>query len=90
MGSYYWKILRSLEAIVVPIKLDLSRIQVGGEMNCGWYHCNIVLIAMVNWGFVKGEVSLDEIEVGARLGWSIGIYFSQESTDTKLRYKNRI
>ena len=45
---------------------------------------------MVDWGFTKGEVLMDEIEVGTGLCWSIAIYVSQESTDTKLWYGNRI
>ena len=84
MGSDYRKNLRSLKAIVLPIKLDWNRIQVRGERNYNWYHCNIVLVAMVDWGFARGEVSMDEIKVEVGLGWSIAIYISEESIDTKL------
>ena len=45
---------------------------------------------MVGWGFTKGEVLMDEIEVGTGLSWSFAIYVSQESTNTKLWYGNRI
>ena len=45
---------------------------------------------MVDWGFTKWEVLMDEIEVGTGLRWSIAICVSQESTDTKLWYGNRI
>ena len=45
---------------------------------------------MVDWGFARGEVSMDEIEVEVGLGWLIVIYISQENIDTKLQYKNRV
>ena len=35
-------------------------------MNCKWYHCNQSCNGWFDWGFIKGEVSMDEIKARAR------------------------
>ena len=46
-------------------------------------------VVVVDWGFAKGEVLVDEIKVGAALGWLITINVTQDNFDNKLRYKEK-